>query len=435
MAYKVEIGEKNLVFSAPINDATKNWGVYCIPRMWRLPSGKLIIRINGEMDSPDPETRGMAPSLYYISKDNGKTFELDPNGYDIYDTHVIQGISSPYIRLSDGNFIALRNGENPEPVKGISPVKEFMYPTGGSYFGAFPAGLIPDECTKLEVIKYDKEENIILKSPVIIDFPEREIITETKVLEENGEYRGIPVHIKPMLWNNPYISCITELGDGSLCGLVGGQHPEVKDKYTGVIYLVVSEDQGKTWKMRSPVAMGKDEVPYGYGGDALETSLVVTDTGRIIVAMRMDVSIAPEKFSQFCETYIAISDDSGFTFQKPYPVAEASVTPQLVKFDGDIVALFYGRPGVHFKVSEDGGKTWSEDFRIIGKNYTESRALRIPDADIKYWDMESYSNIFVEKTSENSVLVCFNDMKYDEGDGELHRATLVREVKIYKEEV
>ena len=50
--------------------------------------------------------------------------------------------------------------------------------------------------------------------------------------------------------------------------------------------------------------------------------------------------------------------------------------------------------------------------------------------DAKYFDMRSYSNSFVEKISENSFLIVYNDMKYDAGDGKAHKATLVRKVTV-----
>ncbi len=431
MAFEVELGEKKLVFSAPVNDATKKWGVYCIPRLWKEPTGKLVVRLNGEVDSADPATRDAAPNLYFTSEDDGESWSLDGEGTAKYDSEVIQGNSSPYLRLADGSWIAVRNKMGCEQLK-AKPVKEFMFPNEGSFFGAFPAGSIPEECMGMDVVEYDETGQKINSQPLLLDFPEREIITETKAWDGGDGFKDIPVFVKPMHWSNPYISSLTLLPDGNICGIVCGQNSDVSDRFCGAVYLVASEDGGVNWKMRGIVAMGADEVPYGYGGDGFENSLALTDDGKLVCAMRMDVSVSPKGNSRFCETYVAISEDLGYTWTKPFPVAEASVTPQLVALDKNLLVLFYGRPGVHFKVSENGGRTWSEDFRIIGKNYTEARALGIPDSKSKYGDMESYSNVFVEKISSDSVLVCFNDMKYDEGDGVLHRAALVQKIKVKK---
>ena len=433
MSFNVEFNERTLVFSAPVNDATKKWGVYCLPRLWRLPTGRLVVRINGEADSADPDTRNTAPTVYAISDDEGKTWMIDPDGAEKYDMNVLQGNSPAYRRLSDGRWIAIRNKENRKPIVGVSPVKEFMFPNEGFYWGAFPAKFIPEECMGFDLVEFDCDGNEISRQTSNLDFPDRELLLDTKAWDGGDGFKDIPVYVKSWIWYNTYISCLTELPDGTLCGLVTGQHPEVSDRYCGAVYIVVSSDGGKNWTKRGTVAMDSEGVPYGYSGDGNEVTMAFTTDGKLIVAMRMDVSVSPKGNSEFCEAYVAISEDLGYTWTKPFPVAEASVTPQMVALDDNLLIFFYGRPGVHFKISEDGGKTWSEDYRVIGKNYTEARALGIPDSKSKYGDMESYSNVFVEKLSGDSVFVCFNDMKYDEGDGELHRAAFVQKITVKKE--
>ena len=57
------MGEEKLVFSSPINEETKKWGVYAIPRMWRNIDGRLIIRFNGEIDCGDTDNMQVVPNL------------------------------------------------------------------------------------------------------------------------------------------------------------------------------------------------------------------------------------------------------------------------------------------------------------------------------------------------------------------------------------
>lgn len=52
--------------------------------------------------------------------------------------------------------------------------------------------------------------------------------------------------------------------------------------------------------------------------------------------------------------------------------------------------------------------------------------------DAKYFDTVSYSNTFVEKLSDQSILVLYNNLKYDDGDGKNHKATFVRKITIEK---
>ena len=59
--------------------------------------------------------------------------------------------------------------------------------------------------------------------------------------------------------------------------------------------------------------------------------------------------------------------------------------------------------------------------------------MGIKDSDSKYFDTISYSNTFVEKTGENSFLVLYNNLKYDDGDGQYHKAAFVKEITFEKE--
>ena len=88
-----------------------------------------------------------------------------------------------------------------------------------------------------------------------------------------------------------------------------------------------------------------------------------------------------------------------------------------------------GMTGVHLRYSVDCGKTWSEEISIIGKNLREELA----DGkgyffDAKYGDTSSYSNLYAKQISDSSVLVLYNNAKFDPGDGRFHKATKVRRI-------
>lgn len=428
---EVMIGSKTLVFSPPVNAATRHWGVYSIPRMWRIPSGRLVVRFNGEQDCSDPDMMNMAPHLYFISDDNGETWHPDPHGESLYDKSVLQGITPPYLHLSDGKWIALRTLSDRKPIENVPCGKEFIFPNLGSYLKAYPQADIPEECKGIELLTYADANAQPEVSPVSLHFPEWEVLVESKAYEGGG-YKDIPNYVKPVHWKNPYISALTELPDCSLGALVCGQHPDVYDRYCSAIYFVVSDDGGKTWHKRATAAAGMEDVPYGYGGDGHEVSLALTGDGILVCAMRMDVSVSPKIATPICDCYVTVSKDLGHTWCKPFPVADSSVTPQLITLDDEIVVLFYGRPGVHFKYSEDGGMTWSRAYSLIGKTLEEERLAGRSDFDSKYGDTVSYSNIFIERLSSDSVLVLYNDLKYDEGDGVPHKAAFVRKITLNK---
>ena len=428
---EVTIGEKRLVYAPYITPATNCWGVYSIPRMWRIPSGRLVVRFNGEQDCSDPDRMNMAPHLYFVSDDNGESWAYDPRGEQVYDKAVLQGNTPPYLWLADGRIIAIRSKEKRRPIENVPCDKEFIFPNRGCYLKAYPECSIPEECKGMELLTYASADACPEVSPVSLSFSEWEITVESKACTGEGFF-DIPNYVKPIHWRNVYISAVVELPEGSLGALVCGQHPEVYDRYCSAVYFVISEDGGRTWHKRATAAAGVDEVPYGYGGDGHEVALALTADGTLVCAMRMDVSVDPNIDTPICDCYVTVSKDQGYTWCKPFPVADSSVTPQLITLDHDIVVLFYGRPGVHFKYSEDGGKNWSRSYSVIGKTLEEERAAGRSDFDSKYGDSVSYSNIFIERIGNDSVLVLYNDMKYEEGDGVHHKAAFVRAITVRK---
>jgi len=427
---KVKIGEERLVYSVPVNEITNKWGVYAIPRMWRDISGKIIIRLNGEADTGDTDNMSVAPNLYFVSEDNGKTWEPDKDGDKNYPIDILNGIGlhSTYTKTGDIT-LAFREKADRGLIKNTSSQKEFLYPNDEAYVKSYRYGDISDDAKGVERLKYQGGNLEI--TPVTIDFPEREILINSKGF--NGEeYVKVEERVKQSIFKNTYFCSVTLLDDGTLVAVSTGQNPEVSDHYSGVAYLIESNDMGLTWKKRSTIAESKD-MPYGFTGDGHEISMTRTKNGTLICAMRTEMSINPEIATPICDTFIAISHDNGYTWDTPFSISDSSVTPQIMSFENGVVIVVYGRPGVHFKYSLDDGKTWSKSYAIIGETLEETRAKGISDLDSKYADTQSYSNIFIEKLDENSVLVLYNNMKYIDSDGKKHKAAFVREVSFIED--
>ena len=132
-------------------------------------------------------------------------------------------------------------------------------------------------------------------------------------------------------------------------------------------------------------------------------------------------------------TMFSRSADNGFSWTKPVAITDSSVTPHLITLDNGVIAFVYGRPGVHVRYSTDNGSTWSEPHTVIGKTLEQFTAEGVEYMDCKYWLQDSYCNTFMYPVSEDTVLLCYNDMKYDSGDGLEHRASLVRKIRFEKE--
>lgn len=60
----------------------------------------------------------------------------------------------------------------------------------------------------------------------------------------------------------------------------------------------------------------------------------------------------------------------------------------------------------------------------------EYRKEGYKDIDSKYGDTCSYSNTFVDKLGEDTFIILYNNLKYDEGDGVYHKAAFVRKIRL-----
>ena len=126
---KLTISDPILVHAPEMNEAISHWGVYAIPRMWREPTGELVVRFNGEEDSSDFDNLNKAPNLYYISHDEGETWELCENGEELYSISVLTGIDPPYRKLKGGDTVYVKSVWGLPLITDTPYRKEFFQPT------------------------------------------------------------------------------------------------------------------------------------------------------------------------------------------------------------------------------------------------------------------------------------------------------------------
>ena len=172
---KVEMRAPVLVYAPEMNEQVGKWGVYAISRMWRAPSGELIIRFNGEADDADIHTLMVLENLYFVSSDNGDTWTLEPNGEKLYDISVLTGIDPPYLFLENGERLFFKYKTNCAAIKNVAFTKDFMHPCGEAMVHAYPYGNIPDPCKGIDFGRVDAKGNTCYE-PICFDFPEREVL-------------------------------------------------------------------------------------------------------------------------------------------------------------------------------------------------------------------------------------------------------------------
>ncbi len=424
---KVTLGKEMLIYCAPITEGTKQWGVYCIPRMWRLPDGDLLIYANGDPDLT-AYIKNTCPNLYFRSTDNGETWEVieNPKGVDL---GVSGNVDSPYLKLPDGKSICIRGKDGLRTVDNEKKIKCFSIIENGDQLYAFRQGDFSNDVFACELHTYQKDGTLLSSEEVSIDFPEREILLFGKVWKD-GVLTEQSVPVKPDIYTTPYITSLKLLSNGELVGVCFGQNPETADRYCGEMYLMVSKDGGKSWEKRSCITKNSPKYPFGLAGDGGECSLDVGINGELLCVTRTDMSIEHPKQGGKSDTMMFTSTDNGYTWSEERSVADSSVTPHIIALKNGTVALVYGRPGVHMRVSKDGGKMFGEPISIIGKTLEEELAEGRSYMTCKYFDTCSYSNTFVEVLSENSFLILYTNLKYDPGDGKHHKAGFVRKITI-----
>ena len=420
--------EAKVVYVAPINEATKKWGVCAIPRMWRLPDGALVYRVNGEQDSLSEGRREQAVNLFFLSRDNGETWELCPDGEEKYDIEVFGAHVPPYTPLADGTWIARRmNTDTNVPVHGATPRKELVGLSREHIWHTYRFSELPEDVRSLSLLRYDSDGRLLSRERLTLDIPEFEPYVIAYAQYRDGKETLAsyePATEKFHCMSN--LSIGLELPDGTLLGTVYGQEPDV-DRMWSVVYLAASEDGGRTWKKRGEIGVYDPELEVGY---TYENRITLAPDGSLLAVMRTEACV-PRELQHWTPTMFSRSEDGGYTWSRPVPIADSSVTPHIVTLKNGVVVFVYGRPGVHFMYSTDSGKTWSKPVTVIGRTLTEHLEAGEDYMDAKYWDMDTYANTYVEIADEESILLCYQDMKFDPGDGEKHKASLVKRISFH----
>lgn len=429
---KLKLEKHILIHSPEVSENTKKWGVYCIPRLWRDISGKLVVRFNGEQDTQFIETAQRAPNLYFSSEDNGKTWTQELDGENHYDMRCFSGWDKVYLKCSDGKIRAIRGLTDRKPVKNAPLIKEFLCPNDNSRMGVYRQGDLCDDFFGCELLTYENETSEPLVTPINIDFPEREIYVNITAFD-GSEETVIDQYIKPHVFAMPYVNSIFEIEEGVLGGLAYGQCPKVSERYCCEAYLLVSTDGGVTWKKRSVITPEAEKYPYGLVGDGGEMSITRSANGDLLCVTRTDLSCDHQSQGISCGMRLFISKDNGYTWSKGIEIADSSVTPHIKTLKNGMLVAGYGRPGVHIIYSLDNGESWSEPISIIGKTLSEEMAAGSDYMTCKYWDTQSYSNLFIEVLEDDTVLVLYNNQKYKDSDGLNHKAAFIAVLKPYED--
>ena len=175
---------------------------------------------------------------------------------------------------------------------------------------------------------------------------------------------------------------------------VDGLDPETGESTEGLAqYYFVSKDNGRSWELASWMDPRKTEGAYVF----CESDIAWTGSGRAVTLMRG------------AKCFTALSDDGGYTWNKPVLFDDIGVEPSIVSLNCGAMLASYGRPGFFVRACLDpDGEKWEDRVQLIEAN---DKMLTC-----------SYSDIVV--LSDNEAMVVYSDFFHPGNDG-IKRKTIM----------
>ena len=203
------------------------------------------------------------------------------------------------------------------------------------------------------------------------------------VSEDYGKTWGEKVHIPISCPHGP-----SRMNDGRLI-MVGTPHNLADYKrVTGdetpyfahgePLCVIVSEDEGKTWKKLCDVPTTMDDRSKGGVCASVEPHIIQLRDGTLVIAYRYCNDSEYRRIGEHTLTYLTFSYNGGTRWTYPVPakncdgeIAIGSPPHLLETADGAIVLSYSRRAtptGIRAMISYDGGHAWGEEI-ILGQNW------------------------------------------------------------------
>lgn len=433
MTNSITLGEPVTVAVSPPeygrDPAGRWWGFFQFPDLWRGNDGKLYLAVNVGADSAAGRHE---PTQFYASGDGGANWKRV--ACEATDR------TREIVALPDGRQVAFGRDRYLYAYASLSPdadrqhvnlealgVKPVAGPFGDGYrvneYVFYRYGDLPASLRQFPMALRESPSAPWQEATGTIELPNIYLRALIRAMWWDDNSGGRPVwrEFSPQL-NLPEPREVTALPDGVLLWALATQHSGVPRRYD-VVSCLASHDGGRTWRLRGMIADALD-TSWGYG--AGEQSLARMPNGDLLCVMRTKMS------NEAADTHFlaaARSTDGGHTWTRQAPLAEFSVTPRLLTLENGRVALIYGRPGVHVRVSADNGLTWSESQPLVGP--AERELLARPLAD--WWAHRhefSCANTSVVVTGPDRFRVAYSDFRHANAAGERCKAIQVREVAV-----
>ena len=433
---KITLGEKNVVVQGMTMEEN-SWGRYQFPNIY-FDGEKLIARVHTGMD--DWADFEQSNERWFYSTDAGKTwvegseelaeasafqlpngdklFFIPRGGKDIY--HYKEFVDDLYSLLPSDDITKKAEPGHLPPCAGW--YSQWVYPLK---FTTYDSELIPDELRDelyfaQKRIKAGETEAVEERGEIIwphMPFDVMWVDIEKKATTRpmNGTSSGKP-RVAPdgTLWLVTYPGADLDENNGAYLG------------YSSVA-LLVSEDNGKTWKLRSKVKYVPDVTENIHAvreGGFNEATFEFMPDGSVIMLMRCnDVCHGSKSWSPM---YITRSTDNGYTWEKPRIFSKYGVLPKSCQLDCGVTLAIYGRPGIFVRGTKDpSGIEWEDEIEVmtpedrsaLGNTKIEGRPT------FHQWE-GSCCNCDIVTIAENKAVIIYSDFYYPDETG-LKRKTII----------
>jgi hypothetical protein len=343
MTIEQDLGDLTIVISDPSTVALSDpgedrWGYHQFPTISSMPDGRLLATVNAV---PDRDDCYGTPGPAFVSGDEGQTWkEESPEEPSLSISHsviseVLEGefLSVPMSRpLSPGD----EGVELPEVLGTMDVYGEVrLYDLGAcsgrvrDYMHRLPAARwMPSLGSwRREMVEWDTR-NALVRTRKGVDVITRPYV-DNRIIRSEGRLYYADYHLNLLL------------PDGSCPKNYACQ-------------CMVSDDNGRSWHRHGTIA-------YDETGDLnmAEPSLVKTGPQGFACVIRCsDHRQEP--------MLITHSGDGGRTWERPTELFEFGVMPQALSLGNGVIALAFGRPGIHLMFSPDGSaRKWTEPLSII----------------------------------------------------------------------
>jgi len=378
-----------------VTDGAKAWGRYRMPKIYRFPDGSIALTYSMAIDHYYDQGR---VSPLFISKDEGRTWkktEWPHPGLSGMHPVISPVFDGEYYTIPAPAGIRLDEFPMPEPDK-----NEKRWQNWGAYRMA--------GCPK-EVREWFQDVKAMRWTP------KAGWAQEQTKWDHEGQYIWTyddkPQNI-PGIWSQKlYLEGpILRVGNELLLADYWTQYekPDGAISHTFDSYLLVSRDNGRSWKRRATMVEFSHRPAY-------EPVIEMNKKGELVCVVRTDCDIQWNGELERPCMHIAFSGDNGRTWNAPKKILGYGVFPRLLQLDNGVMVLSYGRsPGTRVAFSLDGGHTWTKHWLVIDEEGKASSC--------------GYTSLLA--LGRDSFLLAYGDIHCKNAGGEECKTILTRKITV-----